>query len=352
MTTRDSVVIIGSEGDLGRQRLRPALRQLWAEGLLRCAAYLDISANRSCALRQDQGRSLEEYYFPIQNGCLLPLEELDRHGLIGPHVLIFVCPPTPYHVPYAMQFLGTGCVVAVEKPLTQNQVAARSLLPFSDSVFPVGHQLCKGDMLRFLTHCQEEQDWARQVSTISFDLWEMKGAGRRVIDDAVWDLGWHGFECILAPLRAAGYAVTMTVTRVRVATYAPRTGEPIPATFTAACIEGQVQIGNRAVPYRIRVGKGLAEERKQVVFRSDPDDGQHVVSLQESGWQAHYRVLRELLTEPRPDLKLSLADTVAVVQLCNQAGRLAVDDGAYPFGTTPSVFQEDQSWAASLHAAA
>lgn len=346
----DTMVTIGG-GDVTQQRLRPAQRQLRAEGLLRRAAYLDILPCCPFTLAQDRTCNEGEHYFPIEDRCLLPLDELARQGLLGPHVLALVCTPTPYHALYATQLLGTGCCIAVEKPFTQSQVAAKSLLPFGDVVFPVGHQLFKAEMLHFLARCRM-RDWVRHLTAISFDLWEAKGVGRRAIDNAVWDLGWHGFECILAPLRAAGYTVTMSVTRVRVATYAPPAGELSPVAFTAACIEGCIHFGDCSVPYRIRVGKGLAEERKQVVFWSGASGERCVVSLQESGWQAHYRLLHELLTSARPDLKLSLADTVTVVHLCAEASRLAVDEGTYPFGTTPDFLQGDVSWEARLDHAA
>jgi hypothetical protein len=76
-------------------------------------------------------------------------------------------------------------------------------------------------------------------------------------------------------------------------------------------------------------------ESKRLVFLDSAGNVLHFVSLLESGWRAHERLLRELLTQPRPDLKLDLGDTVTVVKLCATASRLAVVDGTYPFGTTP-----------------
>jgi hypothetical protein len=74
--------------------------------------------------------------------------------------------------------------------------------------------------------------------------------------------------------------------------------------------------------------------------------------LRESGWQAHYRLLRELLTAAHPDLKLSLADTVAVVHLCTRASRFTEDKGPYPFGTTPDFLREEVPREVWLDAAA
>jgi hypothetical protein len=179
---------------------------------------------------------------------------------------------------------------------------------------------------------------ARALTAMRFDLWETTSVGRRMIDDAVWDLGWHGFTCLLAPLRAAGYAEAMTVTGVRVATYTPPSGAPPPTLCTAARIEGWVPLNGRAVPFLICVGKGVAEARKQVVFY-DPTGVRHVISLQESGWTAHYRLLHELITQPHPALHLTLVETLTVVSLCTIASRVAVDEGRYPFGTTPDCLR-------------
>lgn len=175
----------------------------------------------------------------------------------------------------------------------------------------------------------------KNLGAIEFDLMETGSVGSRAIDDAIWDVGWHGFECIIAPLRAGGDFFEMIITSVRIATYRPPPGEPRPTTFTAARIEGRVHFGSGAVPFLIRVGKGLAFESKRLVFLDSAGNALRLVSLKESGWHAHYRLLRELLLHPCPDLQLNLADTVTVVTLCATASRKAVYGGEYPFGTTP-----------------
>jgi hypothetical protein len=108
--------------------------------------------------------------------------------------------------------------------------------------------------------------------------------------------------------------------------------------FTAALIEGWVLVCGRAIPFRISVGKGLAKVQKRLVFRDGGDD-ELVVSLCESGWQAHYRLLRELVAASHPDLRLTLADAVSVIRLCARACELAVDEGSYPFGTMPDFLR-------------
>lgn len=146
----DTIITIGS-GDVTETRNRPAQLQLRDEGWVCRVAYLDILPH--CPFGLTQG----EVYFPIAQDCVLPLDALQAYGMLGRHVLAVVCPPTRFHVLYVKQLLGTGCRIAVEKPLTQSLAAGESLLPFAEVVFPIGHQLFKRDMLQFLQRCREDE---------------------------------------------------------------------------------------------------------------------------------------------------------------------------------------------------
>jgi len=73
--------------------------------------------------------------------------------------------------------------------------------------------------------------------------------------------------------------------------------------------------------------------------------------LKPCGWQAHDPLLHELLAAARPDLKLIMADTGAVVQLCTQANQVAVDERTYPCGTTADFLHGDAAWEAWLDTA-
>jgi hypothetical protein len=170
------------------------------------------------------------------------------------------------------------------------------------------------------------------LTAITFDLREKRTIGERTIDDAHWDLGWHAFACILVALRALAHVVAVTVTDTRVGVYRLPSGAQRPRQFTAARIEGSARCGHCCVPFVIRVGKGLAEDLTQMVFWRGPD--RSVVELGETGSQPHERIIRKLMS-PHPDLGLTLHQAVDVVQLCYQADRLAIDEGSYPFGTSP-----------------
>ncbi len=46
----------------------------------------------------------------------------------------------------------------------------------------------------------------------------------------------------------------------------------------------------------------------------------------------------ELATE-KPDMKLSWLDTAEIVRACKDADKLAIDEGTYPFGSTPDFLE-------------
>lgn len=327
----DAMATVGC-GDLVKSRLVHAQQQLAAEGFIRRVAYLDVLG--ICPLQLEWPVSTASEYFRVRGGNRLPLADRSAHGWLRPSVVWYIATPSQCHIPYARQLLDTDCRVAVEKPLTQHPEEIEDLLHDSARPpFPVGHQLFKRTMLDFLAACRREDLlWA---SAIGFDLMETKGVGARSIDDAIWDLGWHGFEAITAAFRAAGAAVRMRPESVTVAAYRPSAGERAPARFTAARIEGFVETEAGAIPFVVRVGKGLALSAKRLVFFDAAGRAVRVVPLEESGWEAHYRLLRELMTAPRPDMKLGLAETLDVVRACRVSAALAVHTAPYLLGTTP-----------------
>jgi hypothetical protein len=99
-------------------------------------------------------------------------------------------------------------------------------------------------------------------------------------------------------------------------------------------------IAARPVSFDLRMGKGLGVERK-VVRYTFADTAPLILDVSESGWGAHYRLLKELLTADCPDLGLGLSDAVEVVQVCAAAQATARDAGRYPFGELPEFLSPD-----------
>jgi hypothetical protein len=340
----DTMITIGC-GDLVKNRLLPSQCQLAEEGILLRSGYLDVSA--ACPIRPDGRLRAASAYFRVRPGSRLPLADLEAGRWLGPYVLAYVATPTVFHMPYVRQLLGTACRIAVEKPLTDHPAEAEDLLNFpTGTVFPVGHQLFKRAMLDFLETYRPGD--VLGASAIEFDLMETKGIGNREIDDAVWDLGWHGFEVMRAAYRAAGAEVRMCPTDVRIATYKSPVGGPAPGRFTAARIEGFLEAMGRVVPFVIRVGKGLGQTSKRLMFLDARGRTRQEVPMGESGWEAHYRLLLELMTAPQPDLRLGLAETLDLARACQAAAALATDEGSYAFGTTPAFLLTPSSLALSV----
>src|SRR5207244_993815 len=127
---------------------------------------------------------------------------------------------------------------------------------------------------------------------LRFTLFENKGVGGRQIDDAIFDLAWHGIECALAPVAAlVGEDPAVEIVGVREAKY--HGGPDAPRVSTAARIEARLVTSEAEIPLLIRVGKGLDSDRKALeLYRPD---GQLIrsVSLAESGHHAHRRMIEE-----------------------------------------------------------
>ncbi|MGV2339967.1 MAG UNVERIFIED_CONTAM: hypothetical protein LVR18_40235 [Planctomycetaceae bacterium] len=95
------------------------------------------------------------------------------------------------------------------------------------------------------------------IGRLEFTLYESRGVGNRQVDDAVWDLGWHGSECLLAPLRATQIPVCIRIDQTIVSTYTQ--GPDYPTRWTAARIDGHFETPGYTIPFVIRVGKGLGQ---------------------------------------------------------------------------------------------
>jgi hypothetical protein len=58
------------------------------------------------------------------------------------------------------------------------------------------------------------------------------------------------------------------------------------------------------------------------------------INLNESGWQAHARII-EALMQPVPDMRHTLSDAIAVMELFDLSRGLACEAPGYPFGDLP-----------------
>jgi len=142
----NTVIVLGL-GDVVRKRILPALAQLLRDGLLYRVVFLDIHVECPFALAEVPSPAGGVEYLQVTDN-ILPLDELK----LGPQALVVIATPCRLHASYAKQCLGTGCRVAVEKPLTKSLAWGQSLLPFGHLLFAMDHFLFK---LKMLPHWQE-----------------------------------------------------------------------------------------------------------------------------------------------------------------------------------------------------
>ena len=173
------------------------------------------------------------------------------------------------------------------------------------------------------------------AASVEFSLLEGSGIQGRLIDDITWDTGYHGFECMFATLSACGVTTDFEIESVHSARYIPDVGEAEPSNFTFSKIQGHLHNGLYRIPFTIKVGKKMGAIQKQLIFRDMNGAVLYRVDLNESGPDAHYRILKRLLTEPKPDVKVGINETIKVIEACRTAHAMAIDEGFYLPGATP-----------------
>jgi hypothetical protein len=332
----DDVIVIGM-GAVVQDRVRPALHALAREWLVHRVTYAD---RRDGPRFDPDGVGLVpggEHFVPVGPAHDLPLAALRRRGGVGPRALAVVCAPPEWHVPYAERLAPLVGRVAVEKPLSDRPDAARRLLDGDPGqVFPLGRQLFEEEMLAFHADCMAGRIDPEAVGRVEFARVERPGTNGRQLDEAILDLGWHGPEALLALPWGLWGQFEVELEDLRIATYVPLEDEPPrPAAATAARIRGKLAGHRRDVAFDLRVGQGLAREHTHLILFDRVGRPLRRVDLREGGWRADDRMLKEVVTRPAPDPKLSLPEAVAVVELCHRAVGMARAEGDYPFGTTP-----------------
>ena len=338
VSRRDTLLRIGASGDLARRRLSPALAQLFQENKVRRVIDVDTRAQGVTRDPLLDRVHIEHAYHQVGEDSLLPDAVRSTLAELGPNAVAYIACPTARHLYYTEQLSDYDCRTAVEKPLTRDLAGAQALPHKNDvKLYPVGHQLFKATMRRALDDFRRDE--LLRAEGFEFNLLETEGVGERAIDGAVWDTGWHGFEVIMAPFRVLSIDVEFSVCEAKTATYDPTPDQPVPDEHTAARIDGYLDYGRGPIPFVIRVGKGLGVTLKELAIWNRHGHVQRLISLRESGWEAHYHVLNELICAETPDMRLSLADAVQIVRACSDADERAVDLGVYPVGQLPAFLK-------------
>jgi len=339
---RTRMIIFGARGDLSVKRLKPAQRELFSNGLLLQAVDVDIKRDVRSILPPQVSFPGANRYICIDPNYSRDLDILIKLGFTGKGTLIYIATPTQFHVPYAQWALRTGSWVAVEKPLTTNPNQAACLLQEGNiRLSLVDHQLFKEAMLQAIAQVTGEEILAAE--SLEFELLETGNVGIREIENAIFDTGYHGFGCILALVESSmcltGDQVEINVGEVHTATYDRDSIGMRPKKFTAARIEGFISFAGISVPFLISVAKGVSCGSKKLVIRGKRNRTQRIIPLDESGWCAHYRLLKRLITDDSPDLRIDEAGVLRTIEACRDASDQARDQGYYEFGSIPSFLK-------------
>ncbi len=325
-----SRLLVAGTGDVVGERLRPAVRKIAEWHPLTSITYFDVTSQPARFQLGNMG--IPERFVQIHD-CDSAVDQLMSHGALGRDTLLLVYTPSPLHVPYARSFAEFVGRVGVEKPLSLSPSEAATLLDYEQRVCPINHQVWKPDMLRWGADCHFGRCDVQDIGRLEFVLHEQKGVGPRTIDDAIFDLVWHGLECGLVPLIAGGMGFNIYVRQAQTATYI--NGPDQRHRTTAARVEIVLRTPLRDIPLTISVGKGLERGAKSVVAYDYQDEVLRVVSLNAPNNRGHQLAISELLSASRPFLPVSLQDVVKVVEACSDAAARACEMPHYAFGSTP-----------------
>ncbi|MFC1635519.1 Gfo/Idh/MocA family oxidoreductase [Planctomycetota bacterium] len=322
--TRPVLGIVGC-GNLFRRRLRLAAARLLDENMICGVVGLDIHTDSDSL--QDQFRNLGEY-IRMEPNNRLPARQLKTLGCL----ILYIGSPSSTHVTYAMQATTIAWRVAIEKPLSIDVNEAERLIDrHFENLFPVDHYTVKDGMEHALRKASEQK--RLDADGFEFVLLEQDEVGDRDCDEAIFDTGCHGIACLRALIRAAGHDSVWTVTRAITGTYRESSGRR-PRKTTAARIEGIVSFAGCPRPFVIKVGKALDRDLKALALYRN---GQVIdkVSLNESGSNAHYLLLRRLIAAQDLTFPIDLGDSMAVVRTCDEARGKTQDYGYYEKGSLP-----------------
>jgi len=326
------IVAIGCLGDLF-QKLGPALRQLFSEGLLTSIIHLDIKL---------QKHTYQENYCQCgqSGGCqTIPLDTLSELGLTNRRLLIYIAAPSRFHVPYIEQalLLPGNNIIVVEKPFALDFEKAKRIIDRKPAnLVQMDHLFGKKEVQTAMNDLGSKE--LERSLGFEFNFIETSDVKNRDIDNVIYDLAWHGFSLIIALFRRCGYTAKLGVISVDTSTYSRGPLNQRPKNFTAAKIEGEITFAGRSVPFVIRVGKGMSRQLKQLLIWGRTG---HVrtISLEESGFRPHYNMVRELITQEYPDMGIDIDDVPTVVKACSDACSMMNDHGNYSFNSIPDFLK-------------
>lgn len=325
--------IVGG-GDVLRSKIWPALQS----GDYPLDLIAVFSLESECRLT-----GLSYVYQPVVPGNLLPLDYLHERGLLGDDAAWIVATPSDYHILYTLQLAGRCRRIAIEKPLASTARQARILLPLMQSgeIYPISHKLFNVEALAFVELCRQHPAILDHVTRIEAAFNEPAGfAHGRKQEDTVSDIQYHTLLVNAAFFRATGYPFEVMVERVQAASHDadPEDVFQTPEVWTASRIRGRVLWREREIPFDFRQAKAAPKSEKNIRLLDRAGNLIKHISLDETGWLAHARVL-DAFMQPVVDMRHTIEDAVAVMELIDWSRLIASKETSYEFGAVP-VFEE------------
>jgi predicted dehydrogenase len=283
-------------------------------------------------------------YYQVLPGNLLPLDDLYSEDFLDDRTLWIVATPSQNHVATALQLVGMCGRVAIEKPLATETRFARVLRPCitnHGSVFPMDHKLFTAGSLSFLNKCRQNPALLSKVDHIEGVFFESSAFPLgRIQEDGIFDIQWHMFMLVIAAFKHLGRHFEVEVESAKIAPHGPDpSGTYSDVTVcTASCLKGTLDFEDCHVAYEFRQAKAAPRNEKHVQFFDSQNNVLAHVDLSESGWQAHGRML-DALIGPKADMRHTLTDAIALVELLSGVSPIAQEDFPYAFGSLPSFMQ-------------
>ena len=324
------VGLVGS-GEVIQKKILPALQR----------NHYQLDAIAVCGLESSSVLSgMPHVYLPVVANGLLPLDELERGGFLGADTLWIIATPSAFHVPYVLQLAACCVRIGIEKPVATSYRLAKLLLPFTDNgheIYQIDHKLFNASALAFIERCRQQPSVLERVRRIEAIFYETDGiTNGRHQEDVIADIQYHLLTIMISIFKATGTLFSVVVESALVAKHEPDAPGRFqaPQVWTASRLAGLLHSKKQRVRYDFRQAKGAPKNEKMIRLFGAGDALVGTISLNETGGQAHARVL-DALIKPVVDMRHTLADAIEVMRLVDASRDIAREEPAYVFGGLP-----------------
>lgn len=278
-------------------------------------------------------------YLSVESGSLLPLDYLGEQGFLN-DTLWIIATPSNYHVQYGLQ-LAPFCKIAIEKPIASTARQAKLLRPYASQLYAIDHKIFNASPLSFIRRLRRDSSKLDAIRRVHGIFYETDGIAKgREADDTIADIQYHLLAALQAILKTSDIPFEFTISQVFASKYCqePEQRFQSPDACTSSRIIGLVQRGGRYIQFDFRQAKGAPVNAKFIRFFDESDHLIEEVDMNESGFQAHARIIGSLL-QPVIDLRHSYEDAIVIMELLDTCRESASQQEDYKFGQLPKYLQ-------------